>query len=193
MPEAAEQLNPQNPGGKKRKSTLKPFHREGTCDFHHGALSALRYIHQKLSKKQNLMTKQQHLNHSPQKQEFKAINTARQLNNATGGCRHCRGCKTQHRGSLGVITCHLLSTTSPCAQRQWEGKFVPAAGACFPSLAAPFPPQHMLAPSPTQEFLGLSLQVPDKISHSGAKQRPRNLSQSRFSTACEVPLIQGFY
>lgn len=172
-----EQLNPQNPGG-KRKSTLKPFHKEGTCDFNHGALT-LRYIHQKLNRKQSLMTKQEHLNHSPQKQEFKAINTARQLNNATGGCKHCRGCKTRHRGNLGVITCHFLGTTSPCAQRRWEGKFVPAA-AHFPSLAAPIPPQHLLAPNPAQGFLSLSLQVRDKISHLRAKQRPRNLSQSRF-------------
>lgn len=94
------------------------------------------------------MTKQQHLNHSPPRQEFKAISTARQLNNAARGCKHCRGCKTPHRGSLAVTACHLLGTTSPCAQRQWEGRLVPAA-AHFPSLAAPFPPQHELAPNPT--------------------------------------------
>lgn len=135
------------------------------------------------------MTQQQHLNHSPQKEEFKAINTARQLNNATGGCKLCRGCKTRHRGSLGVITCLLLGTTSPCAQRQWEGKTVPAA-ACLPSLAAPFPAsQPHTGVSGSPEASKHQTRSPTPEQNRGQEICPR----AGFSTACQVPLIQGFY
>lgn len=85
----------------------------------------------------------------------------------------------------GGVSGHLLSTTSLCAHRQWEGKFVPAA-ARFPSLALPFLPT-LLAPNPTQGFLGLSSKCETRSPAQEPNRGQEICSRAGFSTAHGVP------
>lgn len=133
------------------------------------------------------MTQQQHLNHSPQKEEFKAINTARQLNNARGSCKHCRGCKPDMGASgsnhLPLARQHF-TMCSKAARRQvcTSSSLFAITGSSLPWLPAP------------HKGIWISASKHQTRSLTREQNRGREICpRAGFSTACQVPLIQGFY